>query len=143
MAAGKSEEEMNILGPKGIILGGALGLIAFFVFLEVMNDRDGAPAKKLPPAVEAAMPKPALQVEEFKIGYGRFGMAVIGMVENRSDKKYGFVQLSINLYDSSGARVGSTVASISDLAGYGKWKFEAPITQGTATRAEIGELTGF
>lgn len=54
-----------------------------------------------------------------------FGGVIKGVVENRRSRKLNYTQITFNLYDDSGAQVGSAMANINGLEPGGKWKFEA------------------
>ena len=73
-------------------------------------------------------------------GYVRY---VVGSVKNNTKKTYGYVQVTINLYDDSGAQVGSTLANVNNLEPNGTWKFKAPIMDDNATKFKVKEVTGF
>jgi hypothetical protein len=72
-------------------------------------------------------------------GYGN----IMGTVKNNGGNTYKYVQVTINLYDSSGAQVGSTLANINNLEPGGTWKFSAPILQKDTTSYKVKEITGF
>jgi hypothetical protein len=76
--------------------------------------------------------------------HGQYGNRTIaGTVANSTGKTYGYVQVEINLYDGSGAQVGSTLANVNNLAPGAVWKFEAPVLEDSATRYEVKDITGF
>jgi hypothetical protein len=50
-----------------------------------------------------------------------------GTIKSNTDKTYSYVQVTINLYDASGAQIGSTVANTNNLEPYGTWKYKAPV----------------
>ncbi|WP_143330190.1 FxLYD domain-containing protein [Chromobacterium haemolyticum] len=80
----------------------------------------------------------------FGIGKGKFGVkSVKGTLQNNSDKKYGYVQIEINLYDKDGNQVGSTMANVNNLAPGAKWKYEAPIIEDGVFKAEIINISAF
>ena len=53
-----------------------------------------------------------LQAKSVSNGYSKY---IIGMVKNNTDKTYSYVQISFNLYDDSGAQVGSSIDNINNL----------------------------
>jgi hypothetical protein len=90
--------------------------------------------------------KTDLQLIESHIEPDQYGVYnyVIGTVKNNNaGKTYGYVQVTINLYDKSGAQVGSTLANVNNLEPGGVWKFKAPIFEKDATNYKIKEITGF
>ena len=83
--------------------------------------------------------KPNLEVIEHHLSWdGHIG----GTVRNNSSKTYRYVQVSINLYDPSGAQVGSTMANVNNLEPHNDWKFRALVTN-YFDRYQIKDVTGW
>jgi hypothetical protein len=75
---------------------------------------------------------------------GGYYTYVVGTIKNNNvGKTYGYVQVTINLYDKSGAQVGSTLANVNNLEPGGVWKFKAPMIEKDAASYKIKEITGF
>lgn len=74
---------------------------------------------------------------------GDFGGTIKGIVENRRSRKLNYAQITFNLYDKSGAQVGSAIANINGLEPGGKWKFEANSFGKDFSTYKFSELTGF
>ncbi|MFN9411857.1 MAG: FxLYD domain-containing protein [Pirellula sp.] len=74
---------------------------------------------------------------------GPLGGTITGIVENRRRRKLTYAQITFNLYDDSGAQVGTAIANINGLEPGGKWKFEAVSFGQEFTKYKISELTGF
>lgn len=72
--------------------------------------------------------------------YARY---VVGTVKNNSSRSYGYVQVEINLYDSGGNQVGSTLDNTNNLEAGGTWKFKALILDDRATSYKVIKVTGF
>jgi len=88
--------------------------------------------------------KENLELIESHIETGAYGVRyVVGQVRNNADRTYSYVQVTINLYDNSGAQVGSTLANVNNLEPGGLWKFKAVLIEDTATNYKIKEITGF
>lgn len=87
--------------------------------------------------------KSDLEVLEHSTSSEQYSNYVVGTVRNNSNKKYGYVQISINLYDDSGAQVGSTMANLNNLEPGGTWKFKALIMDKRASKYKIDKVTGF
>ena len=68
---------------------------------------------------------------------------VVGTVKNNSNKQYRYVQVEINLYDKSGAQVGSTMSNVNNLEAHGTWKFKAIILEDNAKKFLVKGVTGF
>lgn len=74
---------------------------------------------------------------------GQFGGEITGTVVNRRKKKLAYAQITFNLYDNSGAQVGSAMANINGLESGGRWKFKASSIGTHFSKYKINELTGF
>ena len=74
---------------------------------------------------------------------GALGGTITGIVENRRRRKLSYAQISFNLYDDSGAQVGTAIANINGLEPGSKWKFEAISFGQEFTKYKFSELTGF
>lgn len=68
---------------------------------------------------------------------------VTGIVINRRQRKLSYAQITFNLYDDSGAQVGSALANINGLEPGGQWKFSASSFGTEYTTYKFSELTGF
>lgn len=81
---------------------------------------------------------------EARIKQGEFNIrSVVGTVKNTATKTYGYVQVSINLYDSAGKQVGSTMANVNNLEPGVSWDFEAVIIEDNVTTFKVMDVTGF
>ncbi len=74
---------------------------------------------------------------------GEFGGTISGIVENHRSRKLSYAQITFNLYDESGAQVGSAMANINGLEPGGKWKFEAVSFGTDFATYKFSDLTGF
>lgn len=92
---------------------------------------------------KAEAAKPKLEVIESKSENDKYSRYVVGTVKNNTNKEYGYVQVEINLYDESGAQVGSTLANANNLEAGGTWKFKAPILEESAKTFKIKDVNGF
>lgn len=87
---------------------------------------------------------PDLQLIESHIEKDSFARYVVGTVKNNTDRQYKYVQVEINLYDSSGAQVDSTLANANNLEPKGTWKFKSmPIVNDNVTNYKIKDITGY
>lgn len=68
--------------------------------------------------------------------------SVVGTVKNTGAKTYGYVQVSINLYDDSGKQVGSMLANVNNLEPGVSWDFEAVVLEDNATTFKVMDVTG-
>jgi hypothetical protein len=68
---------------------------------------------------------------------------ITGTVVNRRDHKLAYAQIQFNVYDDSGAQVGTALANINGLEPGGRWNFTAT-SFGTNYRTyKFSELSGF
>lgn len=103
-----------------------------------------APTRPASPAAPAAAKAPNLELLDSATETGDFGIrSVVGTIRNNTSRTYGYVQVEINLYDDSGAQVGSTLANANNLEPGGSWKFSAPIIEDSATKFKVAGITGF
>jgi hypothetical protein len=69
---------------------------------------------------------------------------VVGTVKNNTSKQYSYVQVEINLYDESGAQIGSTLANTNNLEAGGTWKFKAVVLEDKNVKQyKVKNITGF
>jgi uncharacterized protein YcfL len=66
-----------------------------------------------------------LEVIKYEAKYINYNAHIVGTVKNNSAKEFSYVQVEFNLYDESGAQVGSTLDNTNNLEAYGTWKFDA------------------
>ena len=74
---------------------------------------------------------------------GEFGGDITGIVVNRRSRKLGYAQITFNLYDESGAQVGSAIGNINGLEAGGTWKFKASSLGVNFVKYKFSELSGF
>lgn len=107
----------------------------------------GAPAtggqQPAEPTKTAEPPKKDLEVTETHTESDGFVQYVAGTVKNNTSRTYGYVQVEINLYDESGAQVGSTLDNTNNLEPGGTWKFRAPVFENGVKSYKIKNVTGF
>lgn len=129
-------------GWLGIVV---LGLIVLGVIGNLLNkDSSVKQGTQQPASRIKSTPESALTVVDFDWKIGRYGNTyIVGTVKNNSGKQYSYVQVEFNLYDESGAQVGSTFANVNNFEPYGTWKFEAIVIEDKATRAKLKGVTGF
>lgn len=69
------------------------------------------------------------------------GRYLYGAVRNNSAETLPYAQITFDLYDKSGARVGTAMANIENLGATQEWKFNAPVLEDTASSASLGTLS--
>jgi len=88
--------------------------------------------------------KPDLEVIEHHPCNGDFGSRMVcGTIINNTNRTIGYAQVEINLYDSEGSLVDSTMDNINNLEPNGKWKFKAIILEDNVTNYKIKDVSGF
>ena len=72
-----------------------------------------------------------------------YGQAICGTIKNNTDKKYSYVQISANFYDSDGTQVGNNFDNENDLEPNGKLRFQIGIEGDDVKTYKITEITGY
>lgn len=68
---------------------------------------------------------------------------VKGTVVNKGNHNFAYVQVEINLYDSSGNQLGSTMANVNNLEPLGRWNFKAAVAEEHVARYKVVNITGW
>lgn len=68
---------------------------------------------------------------------------IVGKIKNNTNKNYSYIQVSFNLYDKSGAQVGSTMANLANFEANGTWKFEALMNEEKAHTYKLQKITAY
>lgn len=124
----------NKTGCVLVVLGVIIAIIAFSSMMSdttTTNDND---------MIETT--------EEFTLvnsegSYDGFAYYVTGTITNNTNKEYSYVQVTFNLYDSSGAQIGTALANINNLEAGGTWKFSAIGGTEKAASYKLAEITGW
>lgn len=72
-----------------------------------------------------------------------YSFTVTGLIENRSSRNYSYAQVLFDVYDSSGARVGSAIGNINNLGAGETWSFKAIYLGEGGYRFRLNEISGF
>lgn len=116
-----------------------LGLVFLFVVGYIGSQ---STSTTTPSVSGTSVPKLELLGYDWKRGeYGN--RYIVGSVRNNTNKQYSYVQVEFNLYDESGAQVGSAMTNVNNLEPSGIWKFEAVVMEDSATKAKFKDVTGF
>ncbi len=95
------------------------------------------------PIVPEVVPPPVLIVVGDKSERDSFDEQWLnGMVVNQTEKAYQFVQISYDLFDSTGAQIGTATANTRGIAPHGRWLFKTVIN-GHCTRFKLAKLDGY
>jgi hypothetical protein len=68
---------------------------------------------------------------------------IVGTVKNNTPKEYELVKIEFILFDQSGAQVGTSFDSITNLAPYATWKFKASISAENASEYQLKGFTKY
>jgi hypothetical protein len=96
-----------------------------------------------PVASPPAGPSSGLLVESATAVAGSYGSTITGTVRNTTGRSYDFVQVDINLFDDSGAQVGSALDGVGNLAAGGVWKFSVSVYDKKATSFKVVGIRGY
>ena len=91
-------------------------------------------------------PTEKFSIEGETNGYydGVIAFYIEGTIKNNTDKKYSYVQVTFNLYDESGAQIGTAIDNINNLEPNGTWKFKALGSEGKNVASyKFVEITGW
>lgn len=69
--------------------------------------------------------------------------SITGTITNNSDHLFSYVQVEINLYDSGGNQVGSSMDNVNNLEPHGRWNFSAIITADHVDSYKIVNISGW
>ena len=149
LATTSAQDEPSTVPPKkaigwaGWIGIGFVGLLILGIVGSFLNKSPDVKESTQRPSSQTKI-KGGLEVVDFDWKVDEFGNKyLVGTVKNNSDKQYSYVQVEFNLYDESGAQIGTTFANVNNLEAHGTWKFEAIVTEDKATRAKLKGVSGF
>lgn len=71
-----------------------------------------------------------------------FGGEITGTVINRKTRTMAYVQITFNLYDASGAQIGTALANVNGLEAGGRWNFRA-VALRQFDRYKVSGITGW
>lgn len=72
-----------------------------------------------------------------------FSLNITGTLLNASDREYGYVQITFELFDNTEAKIGTALANVNDLSPGQRWRYEAIGFDDNASSYKLGELTAF
>jgi hypothetical protein len=81
-------------------------------------------------------------VKSTQANHNDVGLTVTGTVINRRNKTLTYVQIIFNLYDESGAQVGTALANTNNLEAGGRWNFTAVGASPEARTCKVSSLSG-
>lgn len=85
-----------------------------------------------------------LELVESSSERGEYGnLYITGTVKNNTNKTYSYAQVTFNLYDDSGAQVGSTMANTNNLEAGGIWKFKAVVIEENVIKFKFTGIEAF
>ena len=66
---------------------------------------------------------------------------IVGRIRNNTNRTYGYVQVTFQVYDNLGNQVGSAMANVNGLEPGGIWKFKA-LCLCRGSNFKLNEITG-
>ena len=73
-----------------------------------------------------------------------FSTYIQGEIKNNTDKTYSYAQVTFNVYDSSGAQIGTAVDNINNFEPNGTWRYKAiALTTDKVASYKFVEITGW
>jgi hypothetical protein len=129
-------------GAKAIGGTAAVFLIAgsIVVFMTARAPKQTVAAATVVPAVPES---PLLIVVGDESARDRYDAQWLnGMVVNQTGKAYRFVQISYDLFDATGAQIGTASANTRGLEPHGRWLFKTVISD-RCTRFKLASLDGY
>ena len=85
-----------------------------------------------------------VSVSSWRLTTGQFGNKIItGVATNNTDQQVSYAQIEFNVYDTSDNQVGSTITNITNLEPHGKWEFQAPVIEDSATKVKLKKVTSY
>lgn len=126
----------------GFIKGFGIVFFGLIFALFLMADKPGSPVTSAAGRVATAVS--ALQVNDLNLKKSEFDTVVVtGKLVNTAGKKLGYVQVELNLFDSTGTQIGSTLANVNNLESGLTWSFEAPVMERRTRSVKVGGITAF
>lgn len=89
------------------------------------------------PVIVQAPPRPPIELGPTTTIADDYDRYIIGTATNTTNRTFSWVNIEINLYDASGARLGSTGDFVSDLEPGSTWRWKAPIYDSKVTSYKI------
>ncbi len=114
-----------------------------FIVLAVESNKSGPSTTNSSDVKISETEKINLEMLDCKWTNKEYNSFITGRVQNKSEKTVRYAQISFNLFDDSGAQVGTAMANINNLAPSGIWKFEAIVMNDNVAKYKLAELNGF
>jgi hypothetical protein len=118
---------------------------AAFMACEV-TDATPTPSWKMPASTATTVlpQEDALELISLNWGGTRYGSSTVtGIIRNNTDRQISYASVTIALFNSRGAQVGSTIDNVADLAPHTDWRFEAFVLEESATTARVTSINGY
>jgi len=154
-AQGQTVQPEKAVKPKkkkGLIWAGVIVLLIIIIAVSTGHKDDDGPAAATSASAQAGETSQApkndwdgkfdvkdLAMTSDELGYGH----ITGTLTNLKDKEYKYVQLEFNVYDESGAQIGTALANTNNLEANGTWKFEALGTQTGVKNYKLKDVTAY
>lgn len=131
-----TQKALSILGIVFSIIAFILLFFvgSFFSFLGNSNNTNSSGPQ------QQVTTKAKLEAVDLKIIEEQYSNYITGTIINTTGKEINYASIQINLYDESGAQIGTTADYISNLEIGGKWNFKAYLIEKGVTSYKVKEI---
>ena len=128
---------------KRVFVGAVAFGVSFFVWSAFTGEDATQPPP--PPAVQAQQDATRAHVVLSDVHPAtEDGMPVItGYATNQGTSPLGYVMISFNLFNAHGDQVGTADDSTSNLAAGARWRFKAIVTNDSARKFKLAQISAF
>lgn len=126
--------------PGGLFVAGVIGAAGTDAAQGFEEPAIPAPASEETPPADTSADLELLEHDWLVEDYTRM---IVGTIRNNSNQSYSYAQIQINLLDTDGNVVGSTMANVNNLEPGATWKFKAYVMETGDLSYEIKEISGF
>lgn len=142
---GRDDRPIGQKSPAVGCLSVILIIIGLFGFLGSLTDSFISDIPKTLDDVQSSIQKEQFDISETTTSFDGITYYIEGTITNKTNSKMSYVQVIFNLYDETGAQVGTAMDNVNNLEANGKWKFKAMSLDfdGKAKSYKLSEITGF
>lgn len=84
-----------------------------------------------------------LKLIETSVAYDGYSKYAVGAIQNTTNTTFGYVQVEINVYDSAGNQIGSTLANVNNLEPGSVWRYKAFVYESNADSCRVKKIFGY
>lgn len=125
------------------IIAAIVIILAIIIIVGIVGSE---PSTTVDPVTGQTITKEKFTLESHSGAYDEAGFAfyIEGTIKNNTDKTYSYAQVTFNVYDETGAQVGTAIDNINNLEPNGTWKYKAmAMTSDKIASYKFVEITGF